>query len=226
MEFAIKAILGILGAALVAGGFVAYRGSPKTGVRALAAAAVAAGVVMWVIVIITTQVSVSSEGGPAPSPTIILEDRSVMPVTVEDVARLLPAGTPLTEQYRDLKEAAWRVDPSQVENIDSWIALTFVPADGAGGVTVSMVVFDSESSAAEHFEKTKAGTPVLQDMAQPIGDASALARADDRGIGSILVFVKGDRVVTLHTAQAEGEQPLLSSESLEELARTAEQRLP
>ena len=67
MEFAIKALLGILGAALVAGGFVAYRGSPKTGVRALAAAAVAAGVVMWVIVIMTTQVSVSSEEGPAPA---------------------------------------------------------------------------------------------------------------------------------------------------------------
>jgi len=50
-------ILGILGAALIAGGTVAYRGSARTGVRAFAAAAIAAGVVMWAILLFTIPVS-------------------------------------------------------------------------------------------------------------------------------------------------------------------------
>jgi drug/metabolite transporter (DMT)-like permease len=51
----------ILGAALIVGGFVAYRGSPRTGVRALAAASVAAGVVMLAIVAFTVPTSVETE---------------------------------------------------------------------------------------------------------------------------------------------------------------------
>ena len=51
--FVIQIILGILGAAFIVGGIVAYRGSARTGVRAFAAAAVAAGVVMWTVVLIT-----------------------------------------------------------------------------------------------------------------------------------------------------------------------------
>jgi len=50
-------ILSILGAALIAGGIVAYRRSRRTGVRAFGAAAFAAGVVMWAIVLVTIPVS-------------------------------------------------------------------------------------------------------------------------------------------------------------------------
>ena len=56
LEFIIKAILGILGAALVAGGIVLYRRSTTTGIKALGAASIAAGVVMWAIIVFTTQV--------------------------------------------------------------------------------------------------------------------------------------------------------------------------
>lgn len=71
-------ILAILGAALIVGGIVAYRGSAAVGVRAFAAAAVAAGVVMWAIILLTLPVSATSTevspashgeiipGGPAP----------------------------------------------------------------------------------------------------------------------------------------------------------------
>ena len=62
-EFIIKLILGILGAALVAGGIVAYRRSERTSVKSLSAAAIAAGVVMWVVIVITTSVT-SEVGGP------------------------------------------------------------------------------------------------------------------------------------------------------------------
>lgn len=61
-EFIIKLILGILGAALVAGGIIAYRGSERTSVKTLGAAAIAAGVVMWAAIVFTT--SVTHEIGP------------------------------------------------------------------------------------------------------------------------------------------------------------------
>jgi hypothetical protein len=60
-------ILGILGAALVAAGIVAYRGGQGTGVRAFGAAAIAAGVVMWAIVLLTIPVSSTQHGYPEPT---------------------------------------------------------------------------------------------------------------------------------------------------------------
>ncbi len=66
LQFVTMAILGILGAALVVGGIVAFRGSARTGVRASAAAAISAGIVMWVIILLTTQVSSTSSGPQEP----------------------------------------------------------------------------------------------------------------------------------------------------------------
>jgi len=62
MEFRIIAILGILGAALIAGGIVTYRGSRRVGFRALGAALIAAGAVMWILIIMTIPVSVTTGG--------------------------------------------------------------------------------------------------------------------------------------------------------------------
>ena len=60
MEFIIIAVLAILGAALIAGGIVKYRRSESTNGRAFGAAAIAAGVVMWILIIIVTPASQSS----------------------------------------------------------------------------------------------------------------------------------------------------------------------
>ena len=63
MEFLIVLTLGILGAALVAGGgFVAYRKSDKTGAKALGAAAMAGGVVMLAIIVLVTPMSQTTGG--------------------------------------------------------------------------------------------------------------------------------------------------------------------
>jgi len=51
MEFIISVILGILGAALIAGGIVGYRKSESARAKAISAAAIAAGVVMLVIIV-------------------------------------------------------------------------------------------------------------------------------------------------------------------------------
>lgn len=55
----IIAMLGIFGAALIVGGIVGYRKSMRTGVKTLAAASIAAGVVMWALILFTTPVSVN-----------------------------------------------------------------------------------------------------------------------------------------------------------------------
>ncbi len=55
--FIIQVTLAVVGAALVAGGIVAYRGSAKTNRRPIAAASVAAGAVMLLVVGFTLPVS-------------------------------------------------------------------------------------------------------------------------------------------------------------------------
>ncbi len=60
MEFVIIMILGILGAAFIVGGIVMHRRSESTNAKALSAAAVAAGVVMWAIILFTQVASVTS----------------------------------------------------------------------------------------------------------------------------------------------------------------------
>lgn len=62
MEFRIIATLGILGAALIAGGIVTLRGSTRVGFRALGAGLIAAGAVMWIIILMTVPVSFTTGG--------------------------------------------------------------------------------------------------------------------------------------------------------------------
>ena len=59
-------MLAILGAASIAGGIIAYRGSMSIGGRTFGAASVAAGVVMWAIILVTVPVSTSSSNAPSP----------------------------------------------------------------------------------------------------------------------------------------------------------------
>lgn len=59
-------VLGIGGAALLAGGFVFYRGSTMAGKRAVGAAFMAAGVAMWLILVAVTPLSVTTTGSPDP----------------------------------------------------------------------------------------------------------------------------------------------------------------
>ena len=56
----------IFGAAGIAGGIVAFRGSSRSGIRALAAASVASGVLMWIVVLMVVLASVTSNGPGEP----------------------------------------------------------------------------------------------------------------------------------------------------------------
>ena len=60
MEFLILIVLGVIGAACVVGGIVGYRKSASTKAKVISAAAIAAGVVMWAILLLVIPVSFST----------------------------------------------------------------------------------------------------------------------------------------------------------------------
>ena len=60
-------LLPVLGAALIGGGIVAYRGSTAVMARALSAASVVAGLAMWFVI---ASVTITSSSGTAPEPVI------------------------------------------------------------------------------------------------------------------------------------------------------------
>ena len=60
MGFIGLVLLGVVGAALIAGGVVSYRGTRRTGIRAGAAAAIAAGAAMLLALALVIPVSVST----------------------------------------------------------------------------------------------------------------------------------------------------------------------
>ena len=146
-------------------------------------------------------------------------------LTIFDVEKLLTIAVRLNTDYTDFKAMAEGVDPAQVGNMDRWYGLVFQTEDRMKGMTFSAMDFDSEASAQGHFETIKAETPGIQDMDSPIGDASVEVEVNAQGIGSMLVFVKGDKLVMLHTAQRDDQEPLLSLEGLEELAQLVASRL-
>ena len=165
----------------------------------------------------------------APAPTTsgmaLTEDKFTDLMTIEDVETHLTAKVSLKAEFRNYKDLAGRADSSQVGNMNNWYGLTIEAADGGPGLTFSVIDFDSTSSAQTHLEETISETPGMRVMDSPIGDASFEIEVNAQGIGSMLVFIKGDKLVSLHTAQPEGEGPLLSLEGLEDLADLVASRL-
>ena len=162
---------------------------------------------------------------PTTSGVVLTEDKFGDLITIEDVEKLLGVKVSLKAELRDFKEMAGRADPSQVEKMDSWYGMTIEAADGGPGMTFSVIDFDSKSSAEDHFVAVMSETSVLRQMTPPIGDISGQVEVNAEGIGSMLVFSSGDKVVSMHTMQSEGQSPLVSLEDLEELAALVVSRL-
>ncbi len=62
LQLPVVPLLGVLGAILVVGGIVAYRGSARLGIRAGAAGAIAVGVAIWAFLLWITPVVVTRGG--------------------------------------------------------------------------------------------------------------------------------------------------------------------
>ena len=59
MLILISIVLGVVGAACIVGGIVGYRKSESSRAKAISAAAIAAGVVMWAVILLINPVSSS-----------------------------------------------------------------------------------------------------------------------------------------------------------------------
>jgi hypothetical protein len=120
----------------------------------------------------------------------------------------------------DFKERAAQVNPSQVQNMHSWYGLT---VSGGGGLTMTVMDFDSLSAAESQYELLTAEGLLAMDTA--VGDRSAGVELNDNGIGSMLVFMQGKALVSLHTAQGADPAPLVTQAGLEELGKLVASRL-
>ena len=62
-------------------------------------------------------------------------------------------------------------------------------------------------------------TPGLRELPVQIGDFSFFSKVNASGFGSMVIFMKGNWVVSLHTVQADGVTPVVDTAGLETLAR-------
>ena len=155
--------------------------------------------------------------------SVLTEDTFKALLATEDVIRL-SGDVPLTAgPIVDNKAMAASVDPAQTTKMDSWYGVVFAVEERGPGLSFNVIDFDSPSSAQAHFDLVTAEG--MQRMDPSIADASAQVELNAQGIGSMLVLLAGDRVVLLHTAQSDDQQPLVSLGGIEELARLVASRL-
>ncbi len=241
MDFAIDLDMGLVfiillpiaGAALIGGGIITYRGSSGVMARAFGATSVVAGLTMWLII---ASVTATSSSGTAPEPVIVTSVRSeealaiskqafLHLLTAGDVEQLLAAEVPLSTSYRDFKEMAESVDPAQVVNMDSWFGLTIETADSADGITFALIDFDSLASATAHFEKMRSAKKAPPEAEASFGGTAYRVEMNFLGIGSMLVVVKGDKLLSFQTVMPEGGLPVATPGDLDKLAELVVSRL-
>ena len=143
---------------------------------------------------------------------------------VDDVSALA-GGVGLSTRQLDLKSMAAGVDPAQVEHMVSFDSLSFDTADGSQGLTLTVVHLNSENAASDQMELMLEEVPALEHLADGSGDASGFIEVNEGGMGSIVVFKKGEWVVMVHTAQPSGVEPLVDTAGVESLARLVASRL-
>ena len=162
-----------------------------------------------------------------PPPGALTEDQFKALLALDDVAQVLTFPMELTTEFRNVKQIAEEEDPEQVVNVDTAYALAFTPKERFVGVAFAAIDFNSADSALAHFEQVGRGPGGSQMPATDslIGDASASLLVGERGIGGIVIFVKGDRFISMHTAVPEDLEPPVTLEGLEQLAATVEGRL-
>jgi hypothetical protein len=145
-------------------------------------------------------------------------------LTEKDVEKVLESQINITSKFSDYKKMAESINPNNVINMNSFYGLSFQTEDGMKVITFSVIDFDSISSAQQHFQKVM-NESELENMKTSIGDSSIEKEYNSQGVGSILVFKKENKVISLHTAMPENEKPLTNLKGLEELAKIVDERL-
>ena len=248
-------LLAIVGAGLIVFGIVMYRGATTTNQRASGAGLAAVGAAMYLVLGMTLPFSASDNASPAPTikgdvvePTPAPTTTNVsdgLPVATETSGTVEPmqlepgdiAGLLLTAEVSKFSDFTGELstrqidsrsriadsDPEQVAHMNSFDTLTFTTPDGTSGLTLAAIDFVSDSAAADHVALLLDGFGAL---ATPIGDVSGGLEVNGSGIGSMVAYQHGEWAISLHTAQPDGTEPLVTFASLQELARIVDGRLP
>jgi hypothetical protein len=141
----------------------------------------------------------------------------------DDVAELTNSIVSTAETL-NYKEMAGGVNPTQVASMDSWLGTSFEDPSGAG-LTFTVIDFDSPEAARARFDMMVGDGMGLVPGPITVGDASAELEANSGGIGSIVIVVDGDVFVSLHAAQLEGTEPLLTVERIRRLSQLGVSRV-
>jgi hypothetical protein len=115
-------------------------------------------------------------------------------------------------------------DPKQVIAMDSFFGLSFQTEDGMKAITLAVIDFNSTYSAQQHLQKVKIESE-LESMEMPIGESSYEKEFNSKDIGSIVIFLKGDKFVSLQTAVPDSEEAVVDLKGLEELAKKVKKTL-
>lgn len=110
---------------------------------------------------------------------------------------------------------------------------TFSTVDGKTALFLNVVKFGSEAAANQHFDmalmaiKNIGGGEIIKDV---IGERTLLLPSREEGVWGVLVFVKGDYVVSMPTCgtspHAELHAHVATLDQMMELARIVEAKLP
>ena len=129
--------------------------------------------------------SVSTEGSGGPGDPIIerqeVASGDISTLLIPGEIAALAGGLELTVQYRDEKSAAAAVDPTQIEKMDSWNGLSLETAGGTKSMTFSVIDFESESSALDHYGTITSEPSGLQEMSSPIRRGLCQSRGECPG---------------------------------------------
>ncbi len=133
-------------------------------------------------------------------------------------------------EVRDLLALAAAAGAVQVPDLDGWLGLTFTGDDEALSLTLTIMdfadaLFESPEAADLHFERITQETGLAL-MDDPIGEGSISQEVNAFSVGSVVTFIKGDKIVQLLSGiEPGGARVLLDLDDLLKLARLVESRL-
>lgn len=148
-------------------------------------------------------------------------------LTLQEVEGVLKEKSTLKEsQFIDIKKLTDERGAQQTFPLDSGYSIFYVNKDESKSVKLGVLDLESLVAASNQYEEVKELThPEMEIMDPPIGHASAQMIANANGIGSNVVFLVSDLLITLHTGMPDGTEPLTDQAGLRELAKLIEGRL-
>ena len=175
------------------------------------------------VLVLLLMVAACSSGGSQ-----VDEEEFLSLLSVGDVEEVVGGEVGLTPSFLNMTDPVGTGSPAQGQGVVHTYVMNFETENTAQEVTFGLIEFETEEFARLHYERvTSSGVtiPVLQPVEPPVGELSAGMDFAPGDVGSILVFKTGDVVVSLHTGQQAGLEPLTGLAGLTGLARTVEERL-